>query len=67
MKEKYSCQRSESNSIYNQISIDSKNPISRPIVEQKAKLIELEKTETGNVCVDLLINIQIKYVNNHFQ
>ncbi|KAL5244983.1 hypothetical protein ACI65C_012393 [Semiaphis heraclei] len=55
MKEKYSCQRSESNSIYNQISIDSKNPISRPIVEQKAKLIELEKTETGNVKWDVYI------------
>jgi len=43
--------------IFRQISTDSKNSIPQPVVEQKAKLIELEKAETGNVCVDFLINI----------
>jgi len=43
--------------IFRQTSIDSNKPIPRPHVEQKAKLIELEKAETGNVCVDFLINI----------
>lgn len=53
--------------MFRQISVDSKNPIPQPVVEQKAKLIELEKAETGNVYEDFLINIQIKYVNNYFQ
>jgi len=37
--------------IFRQISIDSNKPIPRTIEKQKTKLIELEKAETGNVCV----------------
>ena len=37
--------------IFRPISIDSNKPISGPAVEEKAKLIELEKAEIGNVCV----------------
>ncbi|CAI6345762.1 unnamed protein product [Macrosiphum euphorbiae] len=56
LKEKYVRQRSESNpvsSTQRPISIDSNKPISGPAVEEKAKLIELEKAEIGNVKWDV--------------
>ncbi|XP_022169430.1 multidrug resistance-associated protein 1-like isoform X2 [Myzus persicae] len=58
LKEKYIRQRSETNSnssMQRQISVDSNKSISRPAVEQKAKLIEVEKAETGNVKLDIYI------------
>ncbi|XP_060863090.1 multidrug resistance-associated protein 1-like isoform X2 [Metopolophium dirhodum] len=56
LKEKYDHQRSESNSISSMqrpISIDSNKPIFQTAVEEKAKLIELEKAEIGNVKWDV--------------
>eukprot|EP00102_Acyrthosiphon_pisum_P020987 XP_016658197.1 PREDICTED: multidrug resistance-associated protein 1 isoform X4 [Acyrthosiphon pisum] len=52
LKEKYVRQRSESNSnssMQRQRSIDSEKNIPLPIIEQQAKLIEVEKAETGSV------------------
>ncbi|CAH1713412.1 unnamed protein product [Aphis gossypii] len=52
LKEKYVRQRSESNSnssMQRQRSIDSEKTIPLPIIDQQAKLIEVEKAETGSV------------------
>ncbi|XP_025410477.1 multidrug resistance-associated protein 1 isoform X2 [Sipha flava] len=52
LKEKYVRQRSESNSnasMQRQRSIDSEKNTPQPVIEQQAKLIEVEKSETGNV------------------
>ncbi|CAI6344119.1 unnamed protein product [Macrosiphum euphorbiae] len=58
LKEKYINQKSEKNSnssMQRQIAIDSNKPIPRPILEQKAQLIEAEKAETDNVKWDIYI------------
>ncbi|KAL5238885.1 hypothetical protein ACI65C_006295 [Semiaphis heraclei] len=52
LKEKYVHQRSKSNSnssMQRQISIDTEKTIPISIIDQQAKLIEVEKTETGSV------------------
>jgi len=36
---------------FRQRSIDSEKTIPLPIIDQQAKLIEVEKAETGSVCV----------------
>jgi len=38
---------------FRQISIDSEKTIPISIIDQQAKLIEVEKTETGSVCVPI--------------
>jgi len=37
--------------IFRQLSVNLNKPIPRPMMEEKAKLIELEKAETGHVCL----------------
>jgi len=36
---------------FRQRSIDSEKTIPLPIIDQQAKLIEVEKAETGSVCI----------------
>ncbi|XP_029342240.1 canalicular multispecific organic anion transporter 1-like [Acyrthosiphon pisum] len=55
-KKKYDSQEKNSNfSMQRHLSIDSSKPIPRPSMEQKAKLIESEKAETGYVKWDIYI------------
>lgn len=45
---------------FRQRSIDSEKNVPPPIIEQQAKLIEVEKSETGSVCVvyfNIFVNI----------
>ncbi|XP_060863100.1 multidrug resistance-associated protein 1-like isoform X2 [Metopolophium dirhodum] len=56
LKEKYVIQQSDKNSnssMQRQLSIDSNKPVPLPMMEEKAKLIELEKAETGYVKWDI--------------
>ncbi|XP_029344396.1 multidrug resistance-associated protein 1 isoform X2 [Acyrthosiphon pisum] len=56
LKKKYDSQEKNSNSsMQRHLSIDSSKPIPRPSMEQKAKLIESEKAETGYVKWDIYI------------
>ena len=48
---------------FRQRSIDSEKTIPVPIIEQQAKLIEVEKAETGSVCVHFNIFVNILILN----
>lgn len=47
---------------FRQRSIDSEKNIPAPVIEQ-AKLIEVEKAETGSVCLTLLYLFLLIYYN----